>query len=231
MREAARNPLIAALLCSLYDVGAAMPSTEIELYEGRFDLLLGKWERAKGIQPLRPDLRRRYWRFITELAFETHARESRLIPFSDAVDAAANYYESNYHGAPSELVMDCVHRSIFELEPSGFVSFGHLTYQEYLVARRLVTENDLAFIWARLDRDWWMTTLRFYATIKQDITSLVRYGLSQDSVKVMEYRRLHDLAKIAPWTNSDASAEVSAIIELGSDPAPVKPRKSLRGLH
>jgi NACHT domain/Restriction endonuclease len=218
MRNAARNPLIAALLCSLFDMAAAMPNTEIDLYEQRFDLLLGRWERAKGITPLRPDLRRRYWRFITELAFDAHSREYRVISFANAVDFAETYYEPNYHGDSGKLVMDCIHRGILEFEPNGYITFGHFTYQEFLVARRLAMDNDLAFILAKLDSDWWMTVLRFYVTIKEDITPLVRHALSQGSMTIMKYQRLQALAKNAPWTNADAIAELSVIVELGTDP-------------
>jgi hypothetical protein len=212
MRNAARNPLVAALMCSLFEMGAAMPNTEIDLYRQRFDLLLGRWERAKGIIPIRPDVQKRYWRFITDLAFRTHTREERFIPLGDAVHFAKDYYGSKYHREPEALVMDCVHRGIFELDPKGHIWFGHFIYQEYLAALRLAGDQDNEFIVTKLDKDWWATALQFWATIKEDITKLIWYSLEKHDMTSRGYQRLLTLAGKATWTDPDAVEELSAIV-------------------
>lgn len=209
MRDAARNPLIAALLCSLFDAGTNMPNTEVDLYRERFDLLLGRWERAKGILPLRPQRQRRYWRFITELAFDTHNREQRLIEFADAVELADRYHDSKYHRDPSAFVMDCVHRGIFELEPNGSLSFGHFSYQEYLAACWLADHVDLPFILRKLDSEWWWRVFYFWAAIKEDITNLLKCALSDEGMSTLQYRNLWDLTKAAKYTNSGVIEELA----------------------
>src|SRR5258706_7850520 len=83
MRDAARTPLVAALLCSLYRARADMPDTEIDLYKKRFELLLGRWERAKGIAPLSGTMRRRYLHFLRLIAFRMHKAETRSMRFAD----------------------------------------------------------------------------------------------------------------------------------------------------
>src|SRR5262249_49026685 len=75
MKEVARTPLVAALLCSLFTIPIQMPSTEVELYERRYDLLLGTWDQAKGIPTLSVELRKRYRRFLRDLAIFLHLNE------------------------------------------------------------------------------------------------------------------------------------------------------------
>ena len=90
MMAAARTPLIAALLCSLQHAEADMPTTEVELYEDRFSLLLGKWERAKGAEPLSPRLRQRYWHLLMDLAILMHKQEKRMITVNASYRACSS---------------------------------------------------------------------------------------------------------------------------------------------
>lgn len=194
MRETARTPIIAALLCSLMHADADMPSTEVELYEQRFELLLGRWEQAKGIQPLPPDLRRTYWHFMMNLAAEIHTREVRAISYGEAVSCASVYFSKTFHGIPEALVKDCIHRGLLEAEGVGGVSFGHLTYQEFAVARWLAHHNRTAFIIGHLSNRWWDKAIELYAAMKGDISALLEEGPRDEH----GLARLYELVKLAP---------------------------------
>ena len=204
MLMAARTPLITALLCSLQHVEADMPTTEVELYEERFGMLLGKWERAKGIEALSPRLRQRYWHFLMDLAIAMHNKQKRVIGYAEAIHHA-HQLETNDFSAES-IVMDCAYRGIFLRESTGNLSFGHLTYQEFLVARWLSRENPLRFILDRIGSSWWTKVLGFYAAIHGDISQLIQEALtykSQDTFHV-----LLNLAPAAPLTRRSIISEL-----------------------
>ena len=213
MRKAASNPLVAALLCSLFFAGAKMPSTEVELYERRFDLLLGKWDQAKGIRRLPGELVKRYWRFIIELAYYMHLNEVRTVSMEQAKKKAEDFYSLQFHGSAADMIFDCVHRGVLEFEAYGGLSFNHLTYQEYLAAKKLVMENDLKFILDNILNTWWFKTISFYAASKEDISSLLKLAIDEDCDSEIS-NKLIDLAELAPWTNKHLIEQVDGIVKI-----------------
>ncbi|MCH9648857.1 MAG: NACHT domain-containing protein [Deltaproteobacteria bacterium] len=174
MLQTARTPLIAALLCSLYDGRAEMPSTEVDLYRGRFDLFLGKWEKAKGILQLPKRNSEQYRRFLMTLAIRMHADGLRIYSHEEALEIAEEYFLRDLHRNAEGLIRDCVKRGLLTKESTGSISFGHLTYQEYMVAEWLVMNDPVEFILSRLKTAWWKKAIDFYAALKADISSLLR---------------------------------------------------------
>lgn len=199
MREAAKTPLIAALLCSLRQAGTALPEREFELYEGRLQLFLSKWDFAKGLSPLPAALRDRYLAFLMDLAFQMHEAEQRTTSSEFAADVASRYYLAKYHREPHLFVRDCVSRGLLELEETGGITFGHLTYQEYMAARWLSYQNDTEFILRRLLSPWWMVTIDFYAALRNDIAPIIEELLTRPG-NAMTMERIMQLSKFAPLT-------------------------------
>jgi hypothetical protein len=174
MREVARTPLFAALLCSLVEIGEDMPTTEFELYERRFDLLLGRWERAKGITPLPKAVRESYLFFLMSLAFHLHAHERRTASEAEVHQLAGRYRVRRYHSSPEQVIEDCVRRGLLMREAGSGFSLGHLTYQEYLTGLWLAEQNPVRFVWSRILSPWWDKALEFYAGKKKEIDSLLK---------------------------------------------------------
>jgi energy-coupling factor transporter ATP-binding protein EcfA2 len=208
MMMAARTPLIAALLCSLQHTDAEMPATEVELYEERFSLLLGKWERAKRTEPLSPKLRQRYWHLLMNLAISMHKQEERVIDIGVAIDRAHQLEISEVNA--ESMIMDCIYRGIFIRESTGGLSFGHLTYQEFLCARWLSHNNPVRFILKAIASPWWAKTLDFYAAIHGDISELIKEAAERQIRDA--YRPLVHLATFASLTRRDVLHELRARI-------------------
>jgi energy-coupling factor transporter ATP-binding protein EcfA2 len=199
MREAARTPMIAALLCSLIHADADMPSTEIELYEQRFELLLGRWEQAKGIEPLTRATRTLYWHFMMALAFEMHEKGLRVIERQEAVRVAMNYASTKLHLTADAIVQDCQSRGLLETEGLGGISFGHLTYQEFLAGKSLAHHNPVDFILSHLSEPWWENPLHSYAALKSDISALLDAAANVRGRR-LSVGRLRELIALAPIT-------------------------------
>lgn len=155
MREIARTPLVAALMCSLYDIGEkAMPMSETDLYEKRLDFLLGRWEEAKHVEPMKDKARSRYRRFLMNLAASVHERQMRYFDHHEAQGIAARYLTPGVHRNAAALIQDCVKRGlIVEDYPFG-LTLGHLAHQEFLVAQHMQKYNDLGLIGLRLGNQW-----------------------------------------------------------------------------
>jgi hypothetical protein len=203
MREVARTPLFAALLCSIVEAGEDMPSTEYELYERRFDLLTGRWERAKGIAPLSKRVREAYLQLLMSLAFHLHSNERRAARETEVLFLARRYQVVEFHRSPRDVVEDCIQRGLLVREPGGDLSLGHLTYQEYFAGLWLAEKGSPAFVWSRLCSSWWEKAIEFYAARRKDIDDLL-----SEAVKFKkEYQvisRLESLAVVAWMTSTDA---------------------------
>lgn len=202
MKEAARVPVIAALLCSLKHADADMPSTEVELYESRCQLLLGTWERAKGIPFLSVRLRKLYMHFLMALALDMHLREEKSISYDKAVSIGQAHYGEGYMISGGTLVLDCIHRGLLLFDQTGSIHFGHLTYQEFLVGRWLASQNPVTLIWEKLISPWWDKSLAFYASIQGDITQLVIEVVNKPGISKRQ-SAIGRLVQMAPLTDTN----------------------------
>lgn len=191
----ARTPLVAALLCSLYQAQADMPSTEVELYENRIRLLLGEWERAKGIQPLPKNIKELYWHFLMRLAYVMHTAEARSWPRQKVLEVARKYFEKSFHRRPDALVLDCVRRGLLQYLEGDYLFFGHLTYQEFFVAKCFILDE--VDIWEYIQKPWWRKSLEFYASSKRDITSLLKLAIRWK----IKPETLTHMIDLAPFTD------------------------------
>jgi hypothetical protein len=124
----------------------------------------------------------------------------RSTTFGEALKLAETYYSKDSHSDARGLLQDCVRRGLLAWDDSGGLSFGHLTYQEYLAAEWLAERNPRTFIWSRLLTPWWSKVLQFYAARKMDITFLVREGLRYRGESA-SMERVLALVKLAPLTS------------------------------
>ncbi len=117
-----------------------------------------------------------------------------------ALSLAAEYRSKDASGAAEVMVMDCVHRGLLFQEVTGELSFGHLTYQEYLAGRWLAEQNAIDDIWQLIDDPWWGKTLEFYAGIQGDVSALVvRASKRRRSIEIYHaISRLLEFAHLTP---------------------------------
>jgi hypothetical protein len=176
MKDSARTPLVAALMCSLYQVGESiMPISEMELYERRLEFLLGRWEQAKSIQAMTERMRSRYMLFLMQLAYDAHEAQSRSIPRELALKKLANLAVRDSRWDYEYVIQDCIGRGLIELLPDGKLTLGHLAYQEHLVGRYLHKYNDPSKVASKLGREWWHNALLFYAYLIADMKALLDF--------------------------------------------------------
>lgn len=200
LREICRTPMVAFLLCSLYQAGADLPTTEVELYQRRFELLLGRWQHAKGIRPMPAPARRGYETFLRRFAFWVHAEGVREFSRVDFVSLAKYHLTPGYNQTVDSFFSDLIDRGIFEMEDKNTFSFGHLTYQEFLCAEYFFYFAKVPDLAKRFGEKWWRKVLFFWAAMVQDIDVLKEY-LCSDTVHANEsqIRELLRIAKLSSW--------------------------------
>lgn len=200
IRQIATLPIIAALLCSLFEAEIELPISETELYESRLELLLGRWEQAKKIPPMRIDSRQRYLQFLMELALHVHSKNQQEFSHQTVSAIASRFYAKGYNTSVPSFISDCISRGLIVREINGLYSFGHLTYQEFLVGKYLSHHNPLEQVIEKLDDNWWRKALFFYAALQRDISPLIiesrRHKLTPDQSRNLNKMRV--LANLTP---------------------------------
>lgn len=199
-----RIPLIASIVATLIKNGYT-PTTRSEIYNYRLELLLSKWDRARGVSRVQIDNPKAKLRFLKDLAFKIHNLETRnriinIIDFRDAYeDSLGNWgYQFDFETFLDDVVVGS--GVIIEVSQNMY-SFGHLSFQEHLAGEYLAEKASLKDIIGYLGNDWWKEPLIFWASSKGSITELLDKLL--DTEKYHFYtEQLLELTKYSPYTSA-----------------------------
>jgi hypothetical protein len=201
-----RVPLIATILAALLENGAE-PKTRADVYSMRLDLLLSRWDKLRGVRRLEVDIPEAKRRFLRYLAYWLHASagRKRLITSEELRQV---YEESlgkwGYQRSFEMVLRDFVQGSgILIEERPNLYSLGHLTFQEHLAGEYLALQCGVDQVAERFHDDWWEEPLKFYASIKGDITELMDCLLEKGPIgSVIE--QLGSMLRYAPYTSPGA---------------------------
>jgi hypothetical protein len=171
LKEVCRRPLVASLLASMRQSGCELPRTKTELYTQRFELLLQDWDTAKKV-PRRNQVRKLdKLAFLTRLAFTLHIEHRRQFTLPDVARAWDDTISALYPGVTPDILTAELHlaNGVIVRSSASEYTLGHLSYQEYLVARAVLHLQKESVLFARWQRRWWREVLVFYAGLKGDI--------------------------------------------------------------
>jgi hypothetical protein len=198
-------PLLATLILAVYKHGhEGLPESRPRLYEMFVRLLAGGWDAAKNIN------RGSKFQSSTKLAVLSHLAgmlhgEKRRDCTADDVYSAIRERVSGLQIKTKEVLSELVIDGL--LIPTGsFLSFPHLSFQEFLAAKDLVgLDPDRASL--KLDAflrgdDWWREVLIFYVSfhdrpveMEEWIKSGVGRALPKKSEEVVRSRAF-DLCRV-----------------------------------
>jgi formylglycine-generating enzyme required for sulfatase activity len=168
VRELAVNPLLLTVIALVQRYRAQLPERRTELYEEAIEVLLGKWDEAKGLEAqammagrdLDAGDRRgllepvALW-MMEERAREIEADELRRQLGQRFFEMVGDWRRTGK--AVEEFLQLINERSGLLVERGqGVYGFSHLTFQEHLAARAVADRPDyVAFTLARLGDSWW----------------------------------------------------------------------------
>ncbi|MBW4625874.1 MAG: NACHT domain-containing NTPase [Brasilonema octagenarum HA4186-MV1] len=154
IRELAVTPLLLNLACCVFQARSDFPARRVELYRQGFHILLNRWDEARNIKRNRTCSRLSLphkVKLLSEIAAITFKQERYFFTKSNVRQYIADYL--------SKLLTDEVKSEVLQLSSQtvlksfeahgllvqraqGVYSFSHLTFQEYLVARNIVTHSE-----------------------------------------------------------------------------------------
>lgn len=174
------NPLLLTIVALVHRYRGHLPERRVELYEECCDVLLGHWDRAKGITgELQPRQKRAV---LQPLAFHLHRngiREERREKFVELLGSELPKIGISRDRA-NDFLDDIKFRCGILVETQlGFFGFTHLTFQEFLTAKH-VLDNDLEnFLVAQKRHKYWLEVTLLYCGMK-DTTNLLQKILKEE---------------------------------------------------
>jgi predicted NACHT family NTPase len=165
IRELAKTPILLTLATSVFQTKADFPKKRSKLYEAGLDILLVRWDEARGIY--RDELYRSLSlphkiKLLSYLAATTFEDGNYFFEEGEIEQLIADYL-TTLPGASSdpetlrlnsEAVLKAIeaqHGLLVE-RAQGVYSFSHLTFQEYLTARHIVASPNAATLSEVLQR-------------------------------------------------------------------------------
>ncbi|RQW04567.1 NACHT domain-containing protein, partial [candidate division KSB1 bacterium] len=158
-QKLAINPLMLQLIALVHYDYKTVPDRRVELYQKCIDLLLQKWDEAKGMKTLLTAKEAR--QVLQPLALWLHSEENRRqATYNEILKQMRPHVQSVKPGVEVEKVL------ISMRDRSGvFVGFGtevygfqHHSFQEYLTAEQIRNNNDVATLVDHFDESWWRET-------------------------------------------------------------------------
>ena len=162
IRDLVKTPILLSLVCSVFHARATFPTQRSKLYKAGLDILLGQWDSARGIhrdgryQQLNTADKLRLLGQIAATQFEadrTFFEKSDVLAtisdFLTMMDAASGQnsqsrgdrpqmWENRWADAETVLTDIVVQHGLLVECARDIYGFSHLTFQEYLTARKWV---------------------------------------------------------------------------------------------
>lgn len=149
LREMALTPILLHLMCLVFQRFGQFPEQRSKLYQQALDLLLGQWDQQRGIhrhQPLRHLSSLDLTGILAEVA--THSFEQGRLVLEEAEllgliakslvsrGAQGDTLERLWADSKSILQVLIEHYGMLTEREMGSYAFAHLSFQEFLTARR-----------------------------------------------------------------------------------------------
>jgi hypothetical protein len=172
--DVVRNPLLATLLCVLAEHNVNLPEDELRLYEQRMKLLVGHYDLHKQINRL-DSLPEHLELIARKVAFSLHCANSRQASINHLEEMALSSLRQKLGPAQikigvKELINPC--NILVPMSDDGLFGFGHLRYQEYLVACELNLDRGHD-IYPLLNKEWWRSCILFYAKMADSLEFMI----------------------------------------------------------
>ncbi|MGL5032685.1 MAG: NACHT domain-containing protein, partial [Microcystaceae cyanobacterium] len=208
-RQLVVTPLFLHLACWIFQSQGNLPLKRTEFYKQGLDLLLGKWDEARGVA--RDDIYRDFLlpqklRLFSQLAADTFEKGQYFFEQNLIEDYIGEYLQHlpGEHIEPEELQMEseavlkaieAQHGLLIE-RGRGIFSFSYLAFQEYFMARTIVASHNLRALGQALEGLVSHITDPHWREIFLLTTGMLR---SADSLVQLMKKQIDDLVAEDPY--------------------------------
>ncbi len=220
VRALAINPLLLSIIALVHRYRATLPRRRVELYAECVDVLLGKWDEAKGLAGRLTESQKRA--VLQPIALQMHRDNIRELD-TPALTALLRQHLPAVGGQPGEaeqFLREVRDRSGLLLEQGlNRYTFSHHTFQEYLVARELTDNGPEALLLHHAGNDWWREVTLLYTGLK-DATPVIEALTRQDDGNhtglLLAGRCLLDAQKVEPPVRANTIKQLETLFETGA---------------
>jgi formylglycine-generating enzyme required for sulfatase activity/3',5'-cyclic AMP phosphodiesterase CpdA len=158
LKKLAVNPLILQIIALIRrDRGTALPQRRVELYQECVNVLLEKWDMAKGLDVLISAREAR--QILQPLALWLHQKDERrsasLIEIKKIIQEPLEELGKS-DTDPEKLLLNIRDRSgIFMGYSESEYGFAHLSFQEYLAAEEVRNTDQIEILIKNYNKKWW----------------------------------------------------------------------------
>lgn len=151
IKELVVTPLLLSLICSVFEMRANFPSKRTKLYQAGLEILLVRWDQARGVvrdKTYRDLVTSDKIKLLSQIAATTFSQGKIFFEKAEILPIISDYLKTlNATNSDSEtlwLESEAVLKSIqlqhglLVEQAKDIYSFSHLTFQEYLTARKIV---------------------------------------------------------------------------------------------
>ena len=211
------NPLLTTTLCILANKDIKLPTTEIKLYDDRLNLYTGYYDRVKGIDRRIKSTPTNLELVARKLAFWLHEHQEREetkdVLIQQAITITSEgLSKQDAEIACLELIDPC--NILIPMSDNGRFGFGHLQFQEHLVAKEIAMNRSIEIL-DLLNKQWWRGALIFFAHMNSDIYWLIhkvaeksKLLLNEDILlKMLEVRPIKEQVSLRKMINTYSDSE------------------------
>ena len=168
VRELAINPLMLTVIALVHRDRVKLPDRRAELYAEAVDVLLGKWDEARGVgevailddRPFDAGDRRL---LLQTIALSMHERQKKELEAVELRALLQKFFtsktldESAARRAAEHFLTVVEERTgLLSARGEGIYAFSHLTFQEYLAALEIAGRDDYAtYVLEHCAEPWW----------------------------------------------------------------------------
>ncbi len=204
IRELAGTPLLLHLICSVFQAKSDFPAKRSSLYKQALDILLVRWDEARGIKrdEIYHDLSLSHkLKLLSQIAALTFEQGHYFFRQSNVQHYIADYLRTlpSAQTDPEKLQLDSeavlksieAQHGLLVERARGIYSFSHLTFQEYLTARSFVTsfepqvlDKNLAQLTSHMTAPGWREVFLLAAGMLENADALMQL-MQQHSNRLM----------------------------------------------
>ena len=157
IRKLAVNPLLLQIIALVHRDRGTLPQRRVELYEECTNVMLEKWDMAKGLEGLITAREAR--QVLQPLALWLHDEdERRSAPIGKIAEKIKDPLQAIGKSGidPETLLLNIRDRSgIFMGYSESEYGFTHLSFQEYLTAEQIRNTGNIEMLIQKYGEEWW----------------------------------------------------------------------------